>query len=149
MKKYLIIALALICGVQIAAAQQGNERREDRIKAFRVAVFTEKLNLSAEEAQVFWPIYNEFVEKRDALNDQLRPQKRLDEMSDAELEAQIAKHFERQQKELELERDMFTKLRKVLPVRKVAQIPQAERELRESIVKRLQERKAEKMQGRN
>jgi hypothetical protein len=149
MKKYLIVALALFCSFNAATAQHGSERREERIKAFRIAIYTEKLNLTSEEAQAFWPIYNEFVDKRDVLQDQAKPAKRLDEMTDAELEAQIVKHLERQQKELDLEKEMITKLRKVLPLRKLAKLPTAEREFREAIFKKIQERKAEKQQDRN
>jgi hypothetical protein len=143
MKKFLIVS-ALFCSFMSAYAQQNDGKRAERVKAFRVAIFTEKLNLTSEEAQSFWPVYNEFVQKRDDLGDQYKPAKRLDEMSDAELESQISRHFERQQKELDLERDMIAKLRKTLPLRKVAKIPAAEREFREAIFKKVQEKRAEK-----
>jgi ADP-dependent phosphofructokinase/glucokinase len=149
MKKHIILSFALFAYIGMSYAQPGSERREERIKAFRVAVFTEKLNLSAEEAQTFWPVYNEFIDRRDALMEQFKPAKRLEDMSDAELEAQIARHFERQQKELDLEREMVAKLRKTLPLRKVARVPNAEREFREALFKKMQERRAERQGGRD
>ena len=68
-------------------------------------------------------------------------------MSDAELETQLVRHFERQQKELDLEKDMVAKLRKVMPLKKVVKVPNAERDFREAIFKKMQERKNER-QGR-
>jgi ADP-dependent phosphofructokinase/glucokinase len=149
MKKHIILFFAMLACMSLSYAQQGSERREERIKAFRVAIFTEKLNLTSEEAQTFWPVYNEFIDRRDALMEQFKPAKRIDDMSDSELEAQIARHFERQQKELDLEREMVAKLRKTMPLRKVARVPNAEREFREALFKKLQERRAERQGGRD
>jgi hypothetical protein len=76
-------------------------------------------------------------------------------MSDAEVEEQIKRHFDLKQRELELEKEAYQKLRKVLPLRKVAKLPAAEREFRESLIKKLQEareRRQERQQirpGRN
>jgi hypothetical protein len=72
-------------------------------------------------------------------------------MSDAEVEEQLKRHFELKQREIDLEREAYQKLRKVLPLRKIAKIPMAEREFRESLVKKLQEvreRKLERQQNR-
>ena len=68
-------------------------------------------------------------------------------MTDAEVEEQIKKHFEKKQRELDLEKDLYQKLRKVLPARKIVRIPSAEREFREALVKRLQENR-ERKKGR-
>ena len=142
MKKHIFITFALILGMITMSFAQP-ERREERIKAYRVAVFTEKLNLSPEEAQSFWPIYNEYTDKRDALIDQFKPGKPVSDMSEAEMETQLARYFERQQKEIDLEKEMVVKMRKFLPLKKVVRIPQAERDFREAIFKKMQERKQE------
>lgn len=138
-----------------AQAQVDTEQREARLAAFRAEVFTRVLNLTPEEAQQFWPVYNEYADKREQVQQDLRPGKQLDQMSDAEVEEQIRRHFDMKQRELELEKEAYQKLRKVLPLRKVAKLPVAEREFRESLVKKLQEareRRQERQQvrpGRN
>lgn len=138
-----------------AHAQVDPEQREARLAAFRAEVFSRVLNLTPEEAQQFWPVYNEYADKREQVQQDLRPGKQLDQMSDAEVEEQIRKHFDMKQRELELEKEAYQKLRKVLPLRKVAKLPAAEREFRESLVKKLQEareRRQERQQirpGRN
>jgi demethoxyubiquinone hydroxylase (CLK1/Coq7/Cat5 family) len=73
-------------------------------------------------------------------------------MNDAEVEEQIKKHFERQTKELDLERELYQKLRNILPARKIAKLPMAERLFRESLVRKVKEmkdkkEKREKMHG--
>lgn len=139
----------LIIGVCATLSAQPNaERRNERVQALRIAIFTEVLQLTPEEAQGFWPIYNEYLDKREALVQQYRPAKQLDAMSDTEVEEQIKRHFEQQQRELDLEKEVFQKLRKVLPLRKIAKIPQAEREFRESLLKKLQEAREQRRQNR-
>ena len=49
------LILMLICGV--SSAQTGSGM--DKIKSLKIAFITERLNLSSEEATVFWPVYNE------------------------------------------------------------------------------------------
>jgi len=134
----------------MASAQPNSSERAQRIKAYRVAMFTEILNLTPTEAEGFWPIYNIYQEQREAVQKQMRPSNQLDGMNDAEVEEYIKKHFEMRQRELDLEKDLLQKLRKVLPARKIAKLPVAEREFRESLVQKLkdnQEKRAQKRQG--
>jgi len=150
MHKIIYAALFALLFGSVANAQIDPERREARLAAFRAEVFTRVLNLSPGEAQGFWPVYNEYIEKRERASD-LRPGKQLDQMSDAEVEEQIKRHFELKQREIDLEKELYQKLRNVLPPRKIARLPMAEREFRESLVKRLQEareRKQERQQPR-
>ncbi len=151
MRHLLITALIVSAFGVLAQAQVNPEQREARLAAFRAEVFTRVLNLTPEEAQAFWPVYNEYTDKREQAQQELRPAKQLDQMSDAEVEEQIKRHFEMKQRDLDLERDAYQKLRKVLPLRKIAKLPMAEREFRESLVKKLQEvreRKQERQQNR-
>lgn len=150
MRKLLFSALLAGLFGGTANAQIDPERREARLAAFRAEVFTRVLNLSADEAQGFWPVYNEYTEKRERASD-MRPGKQPDQMSDTEAEEHIKRHFELKQREIDLEKELYQKLRKVLPPRKIAKLPLAEREFRESLVKRLQEareRKQERQQNR-
>jgi len=58
MKKYLLIVLLALGNWFIANAQDG-----ERIQALKIAYLTKKLDLSPEEAQRFWPIYNKYTEE--------------------------------------------------------------------------------------
>ena len=151
MKQILLVALLLSACFGAIQAQPDPEKREARVAAFRAEVFTRVLNLTPEEAQGFWPIYNEYADKREQAQEDFRGAKPLDQMSDSEAEDVIKRHFELKQRELDLEKDAYQKLRKVLPARKIAKLPMAEREFRESLIKKLaeiRERRQEKLQGR-
>lgn len=65
MKKYLLIVTLFIAGSFSAVKAQddpaGDEvKKQERIKALYVAYISQQLNLSPEEAQVFWPVHTQF-----------------------------------------------------------------------------------------
>lgn len=148
MKRFLFTALIVSAFSTVAQAQKDVA---DRIKALRAEVYTRVLSLTSEEAEKFWPIFNEYVEAKENLQKQLKPENSLDGMSDAEVEEYVKKYFEIRQKEFDLEKELVQKLRKVLPIRKIAKLPKAEREFRESLLKRLQEvrEKRQERRGKN
>lgn len=147
--KRLVFTAALVGLVgTLALAQMTPEQREERIQAYRIAVFTDVLNLTTDEAQAFWPAYNEYLDRREDLQKQLKPSQQLDGMSDSEVEDYVKKYFDLRQRELDLEKDLTQKLRKTLPLRKIAKLPVAEREFREKLVKKLQENRERRMERR-
>ncbi|MEO6037823.1 MAG: hypothetical protein ABIQ93_05365 [Saprospiraceae bacterium] len=150
MKRLFIIALilsAFTAGVQ--AQPETNRPATERIRAYRVAVYTDVLQLSVEEAQNFWPIFNEYTANREKLQQQMKPDRQLDVMSDSEVEDYVRKYFDIRQQEIDLEKDLTARLRKVLSVRKIAKLPIAEREFREGLVKKLQEFREKKAERQN
>lgn len=148
MKKLLLLAFIFNAGIGVAMAQIDPDRRDERLAQYRAEVFTRVLRLSPEEAQGFWPLYNEFLDRRDQLQQEFKSLKQEDQMSDSEVEEHIKRYFERKQRDLDLEKDLNQKLRKVLPLRKIAKIPMAEREFREALIKKLQENRQKRIQER-
>jgi len=59
--KLYVVLLVLASSLTFA---QGNQEKREKVKALKVAFLTEKLALTSEEAQKFWPIYNAFEEKQ-------------------------------------------------------------------------------------
>jgi hypothetical protein len=57
----MIVALSLTGSVY--AQDQPDPKEQEKIQALEIAFISRKLNLTTEEAQRFWPIYNEY--KRD------------------------------------------------------------------------------------
>ncbi len=59
----LMIMLFSIAGAAIAQEQQPDPKDEEKIQTLEIAFISRKLNLTTDEAQKFWPVYNEY--KRD------------------------------------------------------------------------------------
>jgi hypothetical protein len=65
MKKFILIYLALTCmGTGKSVAQ---EQTREKLEAYRIAFFTKRLNLTPQEAEKFWPVYNEFQDKKNQI----------------------------------------------------------------------------------
>lgn len=61
MKKYLLILVLFMGSIPALKAQEDDQPKgEERIKALYVAYITQQLNLSADEAQKFWPVHAQF-----------------------------------------------------------------------------------------
>jgi hypothetical protein len=58
----LLLCIYLTTGISSAFAQttQPEPDKEEKIRALEVAFISRKLNLSTDEAQKFWPVYNEY-----------------------------------------------------------------------------------------
>ncbi|MBS1946528.1 MAG: hypothetical protein JST47_02065 [Bacteroidetes bacterium] len=62
MKKFLVI-FGMIGWLSMPAMAQDNENQKPdggRLEALKIAWLTKKLNLTPEEAQRFWPVYNQY-----------------------------------------------------------------------------------------
>lgn len=145
--KNLILSLLLIGFLPAIVQAQPGEKLRERIRVQRVAIYTEVLKLTPEEAQTFWPIYNKYLDDREDIQDQLK-KIRTDNLSDAEAEEQVKKHFELKQRELDLEKDLVQKLRKVISMQKIVKLPEAERIFRQTVLDKVREKAQERRELR-
>jgi len=104
MKQILIITALLISGLSLGqSGNRGNSQEgrttSEKIEALQIAFLTQELQLTADEAQKFWPIYNDIKEERDKL---YKAKKRLmyelaknfDTTSDKEAQDYVDRMFE-------------------------------------------------------
>lgn len=56
----LMIVLLGLTGFAFAQEQQPDPKQEEKIQALEIAFISRKLDLTPEEAQKFWPIYNDY-----------------------------------------------------------------------------------------
>ncbi|HVU83461.1 MAG TPA: hypothetical protein VHC50_01380 [Puia sp.] len=77
MKKFVLYTFFILSGFSIHAQNGG------RLEALKIAYITKKMDLSPEEAQKFWPIYNQYAaELKQARQDAVKnnePEITLDE----------------------------------------------------------------------
>ncbi len=59
MKRFVLLLALFFSGFTTLYAQDDDPRGE-KIQALKIAFITQKLGLTAEEAQKFWPIYNQY-----------------------------------------------------------------------------------------
>lgn len=59
--KQLFSVLVILCWLTPPLQSQPKPQREGRIEAFKIGWLTNRLNLTTEEAQRFWPIYHQYT----------------------------------------------------------------------------------------
>ena len=148
MKNLVFTSFFLLAFVAASFAQPG-QKREDKIEAFKIAFFTEKLQLTPEESKVFWPIFNQFENERDALKDKYDlDNQKLELMSDKDVEAAIMQHIEMEEQLVKLRRDYVRRFMEVLSVRKVAMLQRIDREFKLALLEEIKKRREARQAGK-
>jgi len=107
--------------------------RSEEIESLKIAFFTQKLNLSPEEAKVFWPIYNDMQKEQNALRKErmqkmisYRKTTEIDNLTDAQVQSLITSEFDFKQRDLNLDKKYYNKLKSQLPIKVVGKFYRAQ-----------------------
>ena len=146
--KKIIVGFCFVCLCAVSLFAQPGDRANAKIEAQKVAYITNRLDLNAEEAAKFWPVYNQFQKDRKAINLKYKSTQRIENMSDAELEKQMMSSFKKDQELLDLKKTYFEKMKKVLSIRQIATLLVAEREFKATILDMMKERRKERQKQR-
>jgi len=152
----MIALLVLIIAIPVQA-QHGHdkdktdkERSEEyaRIKSAKIAFITEHVNLSPEEAQKFWPLYNEMAQKREnithTLMERFKDWDKNEEVSEEQAEEIMQQRLAQEQALLDLKKEYHEKFTAVLPATRVLKLYEAENRFRGMLMERLRGRDGER-----
>lgn len=155
-KHIFTLLFTLILSVSsVAQIKKDSASRKENIESMKIAFITQKLELTPQEAQQFWPVYNQYNEKTKELKKKRRQENRearsnFDELSDKEVEQLINNDLATRQKELDLQKEYNEKFKAVLPIKKVAKLYAAEEQFKIVLINKLKdrtERHGKRMQG--
>ena len=127
----------------LAISSHAQEDKREKIEAMKISFLTQKIDLSSKEAQVFWPIYNDYSDKLQALRKQKRKEQKstrndIDAMSDADVEQLIDTEIQLKIQEAELAKEYHSKYKQVIGAKKVAKLYRAEEDFKRELLKQLQ-----------
>jgi hypothetical protein len=113
----------------------------------RIAIYTEELNLTADEAKVFWPLFNEYSQKQKELKMQSNELKmkygNMNNISNNEAIEAINKFLELEQKELDLKKEYMNKIARVIPPQKALRINKAEQRFKKALLEQIKDMRDE------
>ena len=134
MKQFLLIISFLGLGLGIFAQDEQPKNDGGRIEALKIAFITKKLNLSTEEAQKFWPIYNKY----------------MDEVRKAHQDSKTNKEpeLQREEKLLSIRKRYNDEFGKAISTEKVNNFFRVEREFNGAIQKEMLERRQQRIDNR-
>lgn len=150
MKKIFVgIAILFLVHSSISAQQRGQRAaNQEKIQAFKVSFFTEKLQLSPAEAEKFWPLFNQFEKDKKALRSKYdKKGSRIELLSDNEVKDYILRQMEKEQEMIDLRKGYIMDFMDVLPIRKVAMLQRIDREYKKAILDEIRNRRQGRKAG--
>ncbi len=137
-KGILIIVMGFTLSFPVAA--QDHRERYEQIEAIKVAFITSKLDLNTDEAQKFWPVYNNYQKELMELM-----KKRRDDRQKTNIDPndKINADLAYESRMLDLKKKYKKLYLKAIPPEKILLLYQAEREFREHLIKQLKHRRTE------
>lgn len=120
--KHLLLIFTFLTATTYVIAQG---KTGEKIQALKIAFITEKLQLTASEAQQFWPVYNSYEKEIEDL-------RRNDRTGDV---------LEKEEKLLAIRKKYRPSFEKILGPVKMNKLFVAEKEFRNILIKRLKNRK--------
>lgn len=128
-----------------AAHQQMDPKTRERVEAARIALISNRLGLTPEQAEKFWPVYREFSMKRMEMRQEFRrAQEGIDPKTadPAKQQELINLGLQIKQRELDLEKDYSGRILQVITAQQMISLRKAEQDFRQMILNQLQQRRA-------
>jgi hypothetical protein len=145
-KKLIFIIVPLLFLHQFSVGQDRNARQ--KIESARIALITERLGLTPEQAERFWPIYNEYnMYRRGLINDLQEARRNVDmnNLSEEQGQKLMKLGLDIKERQLQLEKNYAQRLNEVITAQQIMSLRNAEEDFRRMIIQRLEDRKRQQL----
>ena len=143
----IILALATISFY----GQDSYQERLNNLRSQKIAFITQRIGLTPDEAEVFWPIYNELSQKKDALNKRRKEitfelKNNWDNYTDQEKESLADEFVGLKLKDANLDIEYHERFKKVLSIEQVLKLYQSEIAFKNYLLNKIRHQNANKGQ---
>ena len=146
----IIFTCLLSAGITAGAHQRCDGDWKEKMMAEKIAFLTVEHDLTPEEAQIFWPVYNQINEEKDKATGKVIGSYRAmaaalkEGKNEKEIGKLLEKYLDAQEDQRELDKTIADRYKKVLPVEKVAKLYIGEEKFRRHHIRKLHEKHGEK-----
>ena len=143
------VAILAILSTDAVAKDKWDADWKEKLMSEKIAFFTIELDITPEEAQVFWPEYNRIEKEIDkARHEIMKARKELSEAVESEksakeISAKLDKFLAAKINLDKLDNSTAEAYKKVLPIEKVAKLYVAEEKFRRQYIHKLHNKKSE------
>ncbi|BAX79517.1 hypothetical protein [Labilibaculum antarcticum] len=145
-----LIILTLVLTFSTSGIAQEKEhgmhhQMSERFEAQKISFITQKLELTPDEAQLFWPLYNELGKKKKENREQAKTlfrklRNNSEELSDKELGDISDELIELKLQEAHLQKEYHLKYKKILSAKKILTLYHSERQFQSMLLRQIKER---------
>lgn len=140
-KIFIALMMSFLLPQSETLAQGG--RRMERVHALKVAYITDHINLTSEQAEKFWPIYDDFEAELRKIRFDFRAKYKAQPQQQSPEEARnfIDDNLDYQEAILDLKKRYKTQFLKVISPQQLSNLLMAEREFKKMLLQQLQDRR--------
>ena len=145
MKKIMLYCIFFLAVFSSQAQNNEREEHREKIKAMKVAFFTQELEMSPEMAQKFWPVYNRYeclrrdLHQREDVDLNLR---NIEALSEAKAEEMLEEYLAVEKEEFEVKKDLFEDLKELFTAKEIIKLHKVESDFNRKLMREYRERKA-------
>ena len=143
--------ITLVLTLTALGLRAQNPSTMERVEAAKIALITERLELTPEQAEKFWPIYREFSEQQRNLRKEfnnLRTNHNPQTASEEENQKMLEMGMQIKERQLGLERTYSERMQQVITTRQLMSLRKAEDDFKEMLMKRIREQQGQRDQMR-
>ena len=126
MRTFVLFSLLILFSIK-TFAQLDKEAKLKQLQKQKINYFTERLNLSEKEAKKFWPVYNDYQNRKNLIAQERKSTtsyfiQNSENMNEDEISELLEKYINYQKRETRLLEVYTNKFREFLPEKKVLQV---------------------------
>lgn len=142
----MLAAVTSLSGQGQGMGQGIGQSDNERLTAYKIAFFTQRLDLSPAEAEKFWPLYNDYSARRNKLQAERLTMMRYAAQNEANMsEQELSSTADKLARTFSDEANMVVSfnndLKKVLPPAKVIRLFQIENQYKQQLLRELNQRR--------
>lgn len=129
-------------------AKASKQDRKQQLEAEKIALITKELSLDADQAKVFWPVYDAYQKEIDQVRKEQRANKKAAasgyaDMSDKEANEAMMKDFAMKEKEIAIQRNYYeNKFPEVIKPKQTVKLYSLEGRWKKMLLKKMRDQRA-------
>jgi hypothetical protein len=143
-KSVLTVAIALFSFYGLSQPGGAKQSKKDKVEQLKIAFITKELDLSVEEAEKFWPVYNS---KNDAIKKEKKSRRQksndlktnFETLSETDIEKKATEILDSEITEAKLKKEYTEKIAKIIGYKKAVQLLNVERRFKKELLNKLNE----------
>lgn len=130
-------------------AQDKDQPAHENVSSEKIAFFTEKIGLTPSEAEKFWPVYNAYWKKKNAITEERKSKmayysENYKDLSRSQMEKLADDYINQEVQKAQLLQEYHEKFKNILPVKKVMKIYKADYQFKAYLLKKIKNSGEEK-----
>ena len=144
MYKIGLLSIMICFVISNVSAQQNRAALKEKIESRKVAYLSDKLSLSPEEAQQFWPVYNKYSEEQQEIRQNMDLRKERTDFENADHKALLDKMITAEESALDVKKKYAEQISSIIGAKKTLMFFRAEQKFKEDMLRELKSRRGQR-----